>query len=177
MSLRMLRIVFAAGLSLAMALLITNPGTSAASSALKGPKDRKAAPEFTLKDSQGVVVKLSDYTGKVVLLNFWATWCGPCKVEIPWFIEFESKFKSSGFAVLGVSMDDDGWKSVRPYLGRMHMSYRVMIGDDALVARYGGIESLPETLLIDREGRVAAKHIGLTSKGNYEQEIAELLRK
>ena len=84
-------------------------GTSAEKSAdtngeLKPAADRKAAPAWTLKDSDGRAVSLSDYKGKVVLLNFWATWCGPCKIEIPWFVEFEQKFKDRGFAVLGVAM-------------------------------------------------------------------------
>ena len=106
-----------------------------------------------------------------------ATWCGPCNVEIPWFAEFEYKYKNSGFAVLGVSMDDDGWKSVRPYITQKGVNYRVMIGDDQLATKYGGIESLPETLLIDRDGKIAIKQIGLTERKNYEDEIAQLLLK
>src|ERR1700689_2962832 len=74
----------------------------------------KAAPDFTLKDAKGTRLSLSDYKGKVVLLNFWATWCGPCKTEIPWFIEFEKEFQGRGFTVLGVSMDENGWKVINP---------------------------------------------------------------
>lgn len=177
MSLHTLRSSCLVCFCVALALLISSPGPSEASSALKAPKDRNLAPDFILKDGRGADVKLSGYKGKIVLLNFWATWCGPCKAEIPWFVEFESKYKDAGFAVLGVSMDEDGWKSVRPYVEEKRMTYRVMIGDGAFAGKYGGVESLPETLLIDREGRVAAKHVGLTSKRHFEEEIAELLRK
>jgi peroxiredoxin len=143
--------------------------------AVKAGKDRKPAPDFTLKDANGKSVKLSDYRGKVVLLNFWATWCGPCKIEIPWFIEFEQTYKDKGFSVLGVSMDDDGWAAVKPYLENRKVNYRVLLGDDEVGNQYGGIESLPTTFLIDREGRIASQHIGLVSKRDYAQEIQHLL--
>jgi thiol-disulfide isomerase/thioredoxin len=87
------------------------------------------APDFSLTDANGFRVKLSDDRGKVVLLNFWATWCGPCKIEIPWFIEFENIYKNRGFAVLGVSMDDDGWRAVKPFLREKAVNYRVVLGD------------------------------------------------
>lgn len=177
MALSKWKVAFAAGLALSAALLISNPGSSEAASGLRSLKDRQPAADFLLKDSHGNQVKLSDYKGKVVLLNFWATWCGPCKVEIPWFVDLENKYKNSGFAVLGISMDDDGWKSVRTYMEQKHVNYRVVLGDDSTASKYGGIESLPQTLLIDREGRIAAKHVGLTSKSNYEDGIVELIRK
>lgn len=164
-------------LCVGLALLISSPGPSEVSSALKAPNDRKTAPDFTLKDERGAEVKLSSHRGKVVLLNFWATWCGPCKMEIPWFVEFESKYTGAGFTVLGVSMDEDSWKSVRPYVKKERINYPVMIGNEALAGNFGDVESLPQTLLIDREGRIAAKHVGLTSKSDFEKEIAELLRK
>jgi peroxiredoxin len=138
-------------------------------------KDRKGAPDFTLKDASGAAVKLSDYRGKVVVLNFWATWCGPCKVEIPWFMSFEKEYKDRDFAVLGVSMDDDGWKSVKPYVADKKINYRVVIGSDEVSTLYGGVDSLPTTFIIDRSGRVASVHIGLVSKITYENEITKLL--
>jgi cytochrome c biogenesis protein CcmG/thiol:disulfide interchange protein DsbE len=95
-------------------------------------KDRKNAPDFTLKDATGKNVKLSDFKGKVVLLNFWATWCGPCKIEIPWFIDFQQQYKDKDLVILGVSMDDDGWKSVKPYVEQKKINYRVMIGTEEL---------------------------------------------
>jgi len=136
---------------------------------------RKPAPDFELKDANGKTVSLADYRGKVVLLNFWATWCGPCKVEIPWFVEFEQKYKDRGFAVLGVSMDDEGWEVVKPYLEKNRINYRVLVGDDKIAQSYGGVESLPTTFVLDQDGHIAGQHIGLVSKSDYENEIRQLL--
>ena len=143
--------------------------------ALTAEKERQTAPDFTLKDATGKTVRLSDYRGKVVLLNFWATWCGPCKIEIPWFMEFEQKHKDQGFAVLGVSMDDDGWDAVKPFLERQRINYRVVMGTPEIGELYGGVESLPTTFLIDREGRIAKVHIGLVGKREYQDDIDRLL--
>jgi cytochrome c biogenesis protein CcmG/thiol:disulfide interchange protein DsbE len=170
------QIVVLGVLVVGMALLIGHPGSSEANSGLLNVKDRRPAPDFILKDSKGVPIKLSDYEGKVVLLNFWATWCGPCKAEIPWFVVFESKYKGMGFAVLGVSMDEDGWKAVQPFQEQAKMNYTVMLGDEATASKFGGVDSLPQTFLIDRKGRIAAKQIGLTSQTTYREEIVELLR-
>jgi thiol-disulfide isomerase/thioredoxin len=141
----------------------------------KSSSNLKAAPDFTLKDANGASVKLSDYRGKVVLLNFWATWCGPCKIEIPWFMEFEQQYKNKGFAVLGVAMDDDGWAAVKPYIAERKMNYRVVMGNDTVASEYGGIDSLPTTFVIDQEGRIVASHIGLINKDDYLKEIQSLL--
>ena len=149
--------------------------TGSMAAAVKKEKDRRIAPDFTLKDAMGRPVKLSDYKGKVVLLNFWATWCGPCKIEIPWFIEFEQTFKDKGFAVLGVSMDEEGWDIVKPYLERSKINYRVLIGDDMTAQNYGGVDSLPTSFLLDKEGRIAATHVGLVSKSVYQNDINTLL--
>lgn len=143
--------------------------------AVKPEKDRKSAPDFTLKDADGKAVKLSDYKGKVVLLNFWATWCGPCKIEIPWFMDFEQQYKDRGFAVLGVSMDEDGWSAVKPFVVSRKINYRVLLGNDEVGTLYGGVEALPTTFVIDRDGRVAATHMGLVSKSVYQNDILHLL--
>ncbi len=101
-----------------------------------------AAPNFTLKDAAGKRVRLSDFKGKVVLLDFWATWCHGCKDEIPWFIEFQKKYRPRGLAVIGVSMDEGGWKSVGPFVQKSWMNYKVVIGDDAIAQAYR-VDSMP----------------------------------
>jgi len=171
-SLRRATLVATAVLALAAC---SSSSKSESANALKSEKDRQTAPDFTLKDATGKAVKLSDYRGKVVLLNFWATWCGPCKIEIPWFMEFEQKHKDQGFAVLGVSMDDDGWDAVKPYLERQRINYRVLMGTPEIGELYGGVESLPTSFLIDREGRIARVHIGLVGKREYQDDIDRLL--
>jgi peroxiredoxin len=142
---------------------------------VKADAERKAAPSFSLKDADGRTVTLADYKGKVVLLNFWATWCGPCKIEIPWFADFEQKYKDRGFAVLGVAMDEEGWEIVKPYIAKNKVNYRILVGDDTTAQMYGGVESLPTTFMIDSSGRIASTHVGLVSKSDYENEIVQLL--
>jgi cytochrome c biogenesis protein CcmG/thiol:disulfide interchange protein DsbE len=136
---------------------------------------RKAVPAFSLDDSKGTTIKLSNYRGRVVLLDFWATWCEGCKVEIPWYVEFQKKYKDSGLSVVGVSVDDDGWKSVKPFLQAKQVNYPVVIGDWDLAGRFG-ITSLPVTLLIDRNGRVADLHVGMVDKDAFDREIQILLK-
>ncbi len=137
---------------------------------------RKTAPDFALKDSEGKDVRLSDYRGKVVLLDFWATWCGPCRIEIPWFTEMERQKKDQGFAVLGVSMDDDGWKVVKPFISEMKMNYRVLLGNDQIAKDYGGLDALPTTFVIDREGKIAFAHVGLASRKDIDEVINDSLK-
>jgi cytochrome c biogenesis protein CcmG/thiol:disulfide interchange protein DsbE len=142
---------------------------------VKDVSQRKNAPDFALKDANGKLVHLADYKGKVVLLDFWATWCGPCGIEIPWFMEFERKYKDRGFEVLGVSMDDDGWKAITPFVAAKKINYRVVLGDDKTGDQYGGLEALPTTFVIDRDGRIAAVHVGLAGKKDFENAIENLL--
>ena len=175
MSLKVLAILAVAA---ALALCSCSGTSSAANSSAAGQQsaDRKAAPDFTLKDANGQTVKLSDYRGKVVLLNFWATWCGPCQLEIPWFMEFEQEFKSKGFEVVGVSMDDDGWKVVKPYIAAHKLNYRILLGDETVSQLYGGLDALPTTFMIARDGKFAfSPHIGLAGKNEYLSEIESLL--
>ncbi|HEX7284551.1 MAG TPA: TlpA disulfide reductase family protein [Candidatus Angelobacter sp.] len=135
---------------------------------------RQAAPDFSRNDAKNSVIRLSDYKGKVVLLNFWATWCHGCKLEIPWFMEFQDKHKREGLAVIGVSMDEDGWKSVKPFLEEKKLNYPVVIGDNGLADQYG-LGSMPYSVLIDRDGRIADSHSGVVDKEGWEAEIRALL--
>jgi thiol-disulfide isomerase/thioredoxin len=131
---------------------------------------------FTLKDVEGKDVKLASLKGKVVLLDFWATWCGPCKIEIPWFIEFQNKYGKAGLQVVGVSVDDTQAK-LKPYVAQMKMNYPVLQGldHDDIQDAYGPLFGIPVTIVISRDGKMCAKHVGLSSKDRFEAEIKSLL--
>jgi cytochrome c biogenesis protein CcmG/thiol:disulfide interchange protein DsbE len=133
-----------------------------------------AAPDFTLADLDGRKLALSDYKGRVVLLDFWATWCSPCRTEIPHFVEMQNKYGPEGFQVIGISMDDDA-KPVREFAQQYKLNYPVALGDDKLAERYGGVLGLPVNFIIDREGRIYAKHLGATSVAVFDQEVKDLL--
>ena len=146
-----------------------------AQSGLKPPSGRSLAPDFNLKDASGKDVKLADLKGKVVLVNFWATWCEGCQVEIPWFVEFQKEYASRGLVVIGISMDDDGWKSVKPWIQEKKVNYPIVIGNEGLGKQYG-LVGMPLTALVDREGRIADVHQGVVDKTATEQKIRELLQ-
>ena len=119
-------------------------------------------------------MSLSAYKGKVVLLDFWATWCHGCQIEIPWYVEFQNRYKDRGLSAIGVSMDDDGWKSVRPFLQQNKLNYPVVIGNQGLAKQYG-VDALPVTLLVDRDGKIVHSHAGMVDKSSFEHEIQALL--
>jgi peroxiredoxin len=139
------------------------------------PASRKAAPQFTKNDAKGAAIRLADFQGKVVLLNFWATWCHGCQTEIPWFIDFQNQFKAKGLAVIGVSMDDDGWKSVTPFINEKKVNYTVVIGEEALGKLYN-LGPMPQTVLIDRKGRIAVTYKGVVDRAQCEADIRVLLQ-
>lgn len=168
-------LVLIAAASVCLLFSCSGPSRPADAASHKLSSDRKPAPDFALKDADGKDVKLSDYRGKVVLLNFWATWCGPCQLEIPWFIDFQKQYQSQGLEIIGVSMDDEGWPVIKPFVASHKMNYRVLLGNDSVTQLYGGVDSLPTTFLIDRQGRVAKVHVGLAGRNEYLDEIKSLL--
>ena len=132
------------------------------------------APDFTLPQLDGRELHLSSYRGKIVLLDFWATWCVPCREEIPHFVELENKYGKDGLEIVGVSMDD-GPEPVRTFYQQFHMNYPVVMGNANLGEQYGGVLGLPIAFLLDREGRISAKHIGATKPETIEKEATALL--
>ena len=174
-SLVRINLMHAPAVLLILAGVAAAAGQPAAGVALQPAKERKAAPDFVLQDASGKTAKLEDYRGKVVLLDFWATWCTGCKKEIPWFSEYQKTYGPQGFAVVGVSMDQEGWKVLKPFLAEHQVPYRMLLGDEATSQRYG-IENLPDTFLIDRKGRVAAAYKAvLVDKDGGEANIKALL--
>jgi peroxiredoxin len=150
-----------------------------AANAACDPHAKPANLNFTFQDLQGKSVSLSDYKGKVVLLDFWATWCPPCRKEIPGFVDLYNTYKSRGFVVIGVSMDDtEDTPDVKRYAAQLKIDYPILLGfgrDDDLKPAFGELP-LPTSFVIARDGRICARHDGLTSKEQVEHEIAGLLQ-
>ncbi len=138
------------------------------------PKTEKA-PNFKLKTQTGKVLELSKLKGKVVAVNFWATWCGPCVKEIPGFMEVYKQYKDKGLEIVGVSLDPKGWDVVRPYLERSKINYPIVVGDMALAEAYGGIDAIPATFIIDKKGNIVKKHVGYMNKSEFESTVKDLL--
>jgi cytochrome c biogenesis protein CcmG/thiol:disulfide interchange protein DsbE len=136
--------------------------------------ERKPVPSLALKDMTGNTFTLEEERGKVVLLDFWATWCGPCRTETPWLIELSEKYKDRGLVVLGVSMDDS-WSPVKPYVSKAGISYPILLGNDSLTAAFGKLNALPVAYFLDRQLRVADTHTGAGNKKQFEQIIQNLL--
>lgn len=145
----------------------------------------KPAPGFSLEDLKGRKVSLADYKGKAVLINFWATWCGPCKIETPWLIDLRNQYSSKGFEILGISTDDidrsdpkafgQEKKEIADFVDRMHMPYPVLIDGDSLSKPYGGLDAMPTSIFVDREGKIVAATMGITSKDDIEANIQKAL--
>ena len=136
---------------------------------------KEAAPAWTLKGLDGKEVKLSDFKGKTVLLNFWATWCPPCRNEIPTLIALQKEHAGKGLVVIGVSMVQQGPDVVKPFVNRMKMEYPIVMGSMETAIAYGGVQYLPTTFLIDREGNVASIYQGDTERAVFEADLKKVL--
>ncbi len=143
-----------------------------------------ASPDFTLRDLEDHDVSLSQFKGKVVLVNFWATWCGPCKIEIPWLVELQDKYAARGFTVLGVAMDEEGKSAVAPFVRKerfnvggtsQSMNYPIVLGNDATADKFGGLIGFPTSVLISKDGCVVKRVDGLVSYDEIDKSIQSQL--
>ena len=171
--------VVAATLAVHFADKATRVHTSASGRSI-APKAGEPAPDFSAKDLNDQSVKLSDYKGKVVLVNFWATWCDPCREEIPWLIALQNKYSAKGFTVLGLAMDEEGKPVVAPFVARERydvegqkqpMNYPIVIGGESVAEKFGGLLGYPTSVLISRDGKQIKRVTGVLN----EDEISKLI--
>ena len=151
-------------------------GVEAMAAGVCDAKTKPANLDFTLKDMNGKDVRLMSYKGKVILLDFWATWCGPCKIEIPGFVELQTKYKDQGLVVLGFSVDDPVDK-LKPFATQYKMNYPVLVGRDRddVQEAFGPIWGIPTTFVIGRDGNICKKHMGMATKEQFETVIKGLI--
>lgn len=135
----------------------------------------QAAPEFALASLDGETVKLSDYQGRVVIVDFWATWCPPCREEIPHFVELQQRFGDRGLTVIGVSVDQGGPQVVRSFAQEQEINYPLVMADARVAGDYGGIRGIPTTFIIDRQGRIVKKYVGYQDMSVFERDVEALL--
>jgi peroxiredoxin len=134
------------------------------------------APNFSLKTYDGKIVELAKLKGKVVVINFWATWCPPCRAEIPDFIKAYDAYKSKGLEIVGIALDEDGWPKVKPFVDKNKISYPIVLGTAEVAQQYGGIEAIPTTFIVDRKGNIVDHQVGMLIKGMLERKIKVLLK-
>lgn len=146
-----------------------------AGGSVSGELRGQVAPDFDLQSLEGKNVKLSDFRGKAVLLNFWATWCEPCKFEMPWFVELQKEYGPQGFQIVGVAMDDASNEDIAKFARQMGVNYPILLGKEAVGQSYGGVNVLPTTFFIDRDGKLVAREFGLQSRSVFVDHIKEAL--
>jgi peroxiredoxin len=133
------------------------------------------APNFKLSTIDGKTIELKSLAGKAVVVNFWATWCGPCKHEIPGMMKIYEKYKQKGFEIVGISLDRGGWKDLKPFLTKNPISYPIVLGGDAEATAYGGIEGIPTSFFIDRKGNIVSKTVGSMEEDDFEKAVKNIL--
>lgn len=152
----------------------TTQSLPAENAAMETPSDGNMAPDFALTSTEGKTIRLSDFRGKVVVVDFWATWCPPCKAEIPDFIKLYSQYKSDGFQMLGISVDQGGLAVVKPFIKNFGINYPIMLANSQVVQDYGGISAIPTTFVIDKQGHVRASFVGYRPVSVFEKLIKQL---
>ena len=153
-----------------------SPGAPEAAPGAMAGAEGTMAPDFSLPAARGEgTVSLSQYKGNVVLVNFWATWCPPCREEIPAFIQVRDSLHDQGFEIIGVALDEGGAKVVLPFAQEFAISYPLAIGDQAVTQRYGGIRGIPASFLVDREGKIVQKYVGAIDAQTLENAVRAVL--
>ena len=176
------KILVIGGLLIALAIfflstsLRTRAGKSLGVTTVGANVTRKIAPDFELKSLDGHSLKLSDFRGRAVLLNFWATYCAPCRVEMPWLVDLYKQYHDQGLEIIGVSMDDDGeQQQVADFVREINVNYPILLGNHTVGDAYGGTQLLPKSLLIDRKGNITSSIVGMKSKSELESAVKSLL--
>jgi cytochrome c biogenesis protein CcmG/thiol:disulfide interchange protein DsbE len=136
---------------------------------------QRKAPDVSFKTADGKVYDLSKLKGKVVIVNFWATWCGPCRKEIPDFIEFYKGYKEKGLEILGVSLDREGWEKVTPFLKQTPINYPIVLGNGEIAGKFSKFNAIPTTFIIDKSGNIVDEHTGVMTKSQLEAKVKPLL--
>lgn len=137
---------------------------------------KRLAPNFSLKQSDGTTVELAKLKGKVVVVNFWATWCPPCRAEIPDFIKVQEQYKSKGLVIVGISLDQKGWPAINAFAAKTKFNYPIVLGNDQVVEAYGGVDAIPTSFIIDKKGYIVDKQVGMLTNDVLQQKIKTLFQ-
>ncbi len=156
----------------ALVAQITQPATVRAEKA----KPNSPAPAWELKDIEGKTIKSADFSGKVVILDFWATWCGPCRMEVPGFVSLQKKYGKDGLVIVGVSLDEEGAAVLKPFIKKHSINYTIVVGDEKVSKAFGGVDALPTTFIIDRNNVIVSQHVGYAPEATFAKEIKPLLK-